>query len=185
MTNEGALQRWIRALAVVCALALSSVARAQTFTYDAAGRLTQVTYAGGRTVAYVYDANGNLVSSNTTPQPPASGGGGGGGGGCFIATAAYGSPLDEHVQSLRDFREGYLRPHAPGRAFITLYERMSPPIAAFIAEREWARSLTRLALMPVVFGVEHPRWAFALLAAACAAVLVERAVRRRRASSRT
>lgn len=164
--NTLSILRSLRVL--LAALVLAAASDAQTFTYDGAGRLTQVTYASGKTISYVYDANGNLVSQNTTPQPPSSGGGGGGGGGCFIATAAYGSPLDARVQSLRDFRESYLRPNAPGRAFIAFYERTSPPIAAFIAEREWARSLTRLALVPIVLGVEHPAAALVLLATACA-----------------
>lgn len=162
-------------------IVLLQLATAQSFSYDAAGRLTQVTYAGGTTVSYTYDSSGNLVSQNTTAQPPGSVGGGGGGGGCFIATAAYGSPLDERVQSLRDFRERSLRTNAPGRAFIGLYERVSPPIAAFIAERAWARSLTRFALTPVVASIEHPRWAFALLLACAVAWALRRRVRRQRA----
>jgi YD repeat-containing protein len=173
------LERAVVLLGVL--LALAPRAPAQTFKYDAAGRLTQVTYPGGTTVAYAYDANGNLTSQNTTPQPPGGGGGGGGGGGCFIATAAYGSPLDAHVQSLRDFREAHLRTNAPGRAFIAFYERTSPPIAAFIAEREWARSLTRAALTPIVLGVEYPARALVALALGCAALLVLRSQLRKRA----
>jgi len=41
-----------------------------TYTYDALGRLTQVTYANGTTVQYTYDAAGNrtatVVSCNGT-----------------------------------------------------------------------------------------------------------------------
>lgn len=178
MKNQRILDLFARLALVVIAVTFGRGALAQSFKYDAAGRLTQVTYAGGTTVSYTYDASGNLVSQATTPQPPASGGGGGGGGGgCFIATAAYGSPLDPHVQSLRDFREQHLRTNAPGRAFIGLYERASPPIAAFIAERAWARGLTRAALTPVVFGVEHPFWSLFVPLALCAWWLARRGMR--------
>jgi YD repeat-containing protein len=151
-------------LAFVALVALAAgAARAQTFTYDAAGRMTQVTYEDGTTVSYTYDANGNATEAKTTAQPP-GGGGGGGGGGCFIATAAFGSPLHPHVESLREFRDEHLLTNAPGRAFVGWYYDVSPPVAAFIAPRQWARAATRLALVPVVIGVEHP------LAAAVAAL---------------
>jgi YD repeat-containing protein len=165
------------AACVVLALASARPVAAQSFTYDAAGRLTQVTYDGGTTIAYTYDASGNLASQSTTPQPPSTGGGGGGGG-CFIATAAYGSPLDEHVRSLREFRERHLRTNAPGRAFIRLYERASPPLAAFIAEREWARALARLGLAPAVVGGEHPAAAVTLATALLLAAWLTRRFRR-------
>lgn len=35
-----------------------------TYTYDAAGRLTQATYGGGKSVAYTYDNNGNLLATS-------------------------------------------------------------------------------------------------------------------------
>lgn len=34
----------------------------QSYTYDSAGRLTQVTYGDGYTLNYSYDANGNILS---------------------------------------------------------------------------------------------------------------------------
>jgi hypothetical protein len=119
-----------------------------------------VTYAGGTTISYVYDAAGNITTVNTTPQPPSSGGGGGGG--CFIATAAYGSPLHPHVQALREFRDGVLLGYAPGRAFVAWYARVSPPLAALIAEHPSLRAPVRWALAPIVYTVAFPRTAFGL-----------------------
>jgi hypothetical protein len=79
-----------------------------------------------------------------------------GGGGCFIATAAYGSYLHPQVQLLRNFRDNYLLTNAPGRAFVALYYRCSPPLADFIARHPFLRGVTRLALTPVVIAVAHP-----------------------------
>jgi hypothetical protein len=85
------------------------------------------------------------------PSTPVSGGSGSGGGsGCFIATAAYGSVLDPHVDVLRTLRDKYLRVTSPGRAFIRLYSEWSPPVAGFIAEREALKGATRVLLVPVI-----------------------------------
>lgn len=81
---------------------------------------------------------------------------------CFIATAAYGSSLEPHVQVLRDFRDRYLRRSQLGRDFIAFYERHSPPIAAVIARHSSLRLLTRLVLTPLVFAIEFPGLAAAL-----------------------
>jgi hypothetical protein len=71
-------------------------------------------------------------------------------GACFIATAAHGTPMAEDVRVLRRLRDEVLAPYAAGRAFVAAYERLSPPIAAFIARHESARTATRVALWPVV-----------------------------------
>ncbi|MDD3814633.1 MAG: delta-60 repeat domain-containing protein [Desulfocapsaceae bacterium] len=68
---------------------------------------------------------------------------------CFIATAAYGSLLDPHVQSLRLFRDKYLVTHEAGRMFVRFYYRYSPPLAAFIADQPVLRLLVRVFLFPV------------------------------------
>jgi uncharacterized repeat protein (TIGR01451 family) len=75
---------------------------------------------------------------------------------CFIATAAYGSPLEPHVAALRDFRDRYLQQTEFGRAFIRFYYRHSPPIADIIAAHKSLRLLARAVLTPVVLLVVHP-----------------------------
>ena len=75
---------------------------------------------------------------------------------CFIATAAYGSPLEPHVAALRDFRDRYLQQTGFGRAFIAFYYRHSPPIAELIAAHDSLRLLARAVLTPVVLLVVRP-----------------------------
>ncbi len=76
--------------------------------------------------------------------------------GCFIATAAYGSYLDPHVQVLRDFRDDVLLTNPVGQVLVEFYYTHSPPIAALISEDEGLRAATRVALTPLVFGVKYP-----------------------------
>jgi len=83
-------------------------------------------------------------------------GGGGGGGGCFIATAAFGSYCDPHVQILRNFRDGFLVHYAPGRILLNGYYKYSPPIADFIREREGLKCLVRVVITPIVYVIKYP-----------------------------
>ena len=138
-------------------------ALAETYTYDAAGRLTNVTYDDGTSITYTYDNNGNILTIGDAPPGGGGGGGGSGGGGCFIATAAYGSYLDPHVQVLRDFRNNVLILYRPGQAFVAFYNEYSPPVAQFIHEHEAARTLTRWSLTPVVFGIQYPSLPLSLM----------------------
>jgi len=79
-----------------------------------------------------------------------SGGGGNGGGGCFIATAAYGSPLAPELDTLRKFRDQYLLTNQLGQLFVAQYYQYSPPLADYIRERENLRKIIRVGLKPVV-----------------------------------
>jgi len=71
-------------------------------------------------------------------------------GGCFIATAAYGSSLDNHVDTLRGFRDQYLETNPIGSAFVSLYYKVSPPMANFIEKHPTFKPIVRVALLPAV-----------------------------------
>ena len=126
-----------------------------------------------------YDTSGNqsgysneivyTVPAGTSPSPSPDGGtvsGGGGGGGCFIATAAFGSPLEPEVSLLREFRDTCLLTNGPGRAFVDFYYRVSPPIAEFISRDEDLRQITRGILWPLVLAVKNPTAAVAMIISA-------------------
>lgn len=73
-----------------------------------------------------------------------------GGSGCFIATAAYGTPMAEDIDYLRGFRDEYLLSVSVGRKFVELYNQYSPPLAERIRRNETLRALTRATLLPLV-----------------------------------
>jgi hypothetical protein len=69
---------------------------------------------------------------------------------CFIATAAYGSPMAEEIQILREFRDEYLLTNAVGRALVGVYYRVSPPMAEFITEHPSLKPIVRAGLAPAL-----------------------------------
>jgi len=71
-------------------------------------------------------------------------------GGCFIATAAYGSPLDPYVKILRKFRDKYLLTNKIGRKLVRIYYSYSPGIAGYISKHDSIKVITRLSLLPVI-----------------------------------
>ncbi len=97
---------------------------------------------------------------------------------CFIATAAYGSYLDPHVAALRDFRDNHLLTNGPGRSFVALYYRWSPPLARLIADRPALRAAARSMLAPIVYGITHPGGA-CLFLSLCLAFICAGGMRRR------
>jgi len=69
---------------------------------------------------------------------------------CFIATAAYGSPMHPHLDILRDFRDKYLMPSKVGRKFVEFYYEYSPWAASFISKHKVLKVVVRIHLLPVV-----------------------------------
>jgi hypothetical protein len=69
---------------------------------------------------------------------------------CFIATAAYGSPEEADVKSLRYFRDIYLKNNTIGRMFITAYESISPNLVPAVKENNDLRISIRFILHKVV-----------------------------------
>jgi alpha-tubulin suppressor-like RCC1 family protein len=72
------------------------------------------------------------------------------GGACFIATAAYGTPMAGEIEMLRQFRDEYLMTNPVGQALVDLYYRVSPPIAEFITEHPSLKPIVRAGLLPAV-----------------------------------
>jgi hypothetical protein len=70
--------------------------------------------------------------------------------GCFIATAAYGSPLGEELDSLRRLRDRHLLTNPLGRLFVMTYYGLSPSFANGIARDERLRAGARALIEPVV-----------------------------------
>jgi len=85
------------------------------------------------------------ITANFEEEPSESSGGA-----CFIATAAYGTPMAEEIEILREFRDEYLLTNPLGQALVDLYYRVSPPIAEFITEHPSLKPIVRAGLLPAV-----------------------------------
>ena len=69
---------------------------------------------------------------------------------CFIATAAYGTPMAGEIEILCEFRDEYLLTNPVGQALVGLYYRVSPPIAKFITGHPSLKPVVRAGLLPAV-----------------------------------
>ena len=97
--------------------------------------------------AHVYYWEGDFEEDAGTDTPQ---GGGSSGGGCFIATAAFGSYVNPHVQVIKDFRDEYLFMNMPGRWFVGMYNTYGPFWADQLNAHPRCKPFVRLALMPLV-----------------------------------
>ena len=69
---------------------------------------------------------------------------------CFVATAAYGSPLAAEIGALRRLRDRYLATHAIGQQLVAAYGVIGPALADHIREHDSVRAAVRTLLTPLV-----------------------------------
>jgi hypothetical protein len=74
---------------------------------------------------------------------------------CFIATAAYGSPLADEVVLLQGFRDNYLSRNFLGGKLIQAYYRYSPYLAKQISRKRVLKLLTKLLLTPIILLIKR------------------------------
>lgn len=68
---------------------------------------------------------------------------------CFIATAAFGTSLDEHVQLFRKFRDEVLLNNTLGKIFVRTYYKYGPIAANWISQSEVSKFMVRTLLWPL------------------------------------
>ena len=73
---------------------------------------------------------------------------------CFIATAAYGSPMAKETLLFKKFRDLYLKKSSLGRLFIKSYYNYSPSIAKWIKQKEKRKKWIRFFLWPLLTWVK-------------------------------
>jgi parallel beta-helix repeat protein len=80
---------------------------------------------------------------------------------CFIATAAYGTDTAKEIDILREFRDAVLLPNSLGAEFVSLYYKISPPIADFISRHEILRTAVRVGFVDPIVQIlnwSHDLW---------------------------
>ncbi len=92
------------------------------------------------------DAGQSLVLNGTRDD---------GSSGCFIATAAYGSPLASQVHTLSAFRDEVLETSGTGRHLVRTYYAVSPPAADTIRNSPLLKVCARTVLYPAVAAGKH------------------------------
>ena len=111
-------------------------------------RLSRVTYANNVASDSLGISNDNDDVMDFRMLATASSGSSGP---CFIASAAYGTPLTAEIDVLRDARDTYLLNQPFGAAFVDAYYRFSPSIADSVAQNSVFAAVVRAMLWPITW----------------------------------
>ena len=76
--------------------------------------------------------------------------------GCFIATAAYGTPMAIEINYLRQFRDNFLKNNFTTKQFVYTYYIISPHIAKIIIRSIVLKKIIRILLKPFI--IIFRRW---------------------------
>ena len=79
---------------------------------------------------------------------------------CFIATAVYGTDSTEEIDILREFRDVVLLPSGLGAELVSLYYKISPPIAEVISRDDFLRTAVKVGLVDPIVAILN--WSYAL-----------------------
>jgi hypothetical protein len=128
----------------------TTAASGETITVDIGGLSPTTTYYVGVRAFDECNASSDVAAAEltttaihfTTVSP------------CFVATAAYGTPLDARIGVLRRFRDRWLMSNELGRAVVSAYYELGPTAAAWIGESEERRSMARVLIDPIVSSLE-------------------------------
>lgn len=110
---------------------------------------TATASAGDDTITATSDA-GTAIWGTSAVSRVVVPGSGGGSSGCFIATAAYGTPLNAEIDALRAVRDRYMLNNPIGSLFANAYYRLSPPIAEEVSASGPLQVVVRTLVAPLV-----------------------------------
>jgi len=79
---------------------------------------------------------------------------------CFIATAVYGTDKAKEIDILREFRDVVLLPSGLGAELVSLYYKISPPIAEVISRHDFLRTAVKVGFVDPIVAILN--WSYAL-----------------------
>ena len=117
----------------------SSNASAASMTYSMPGSKLSTVNISSSAIGLSFECDAIIADQLTTTSS------------CFIATAAFGTPMQPEVQVLRNFRDDRLLTNPVGKAFVDTYYKLSPPVADYIRNNDDLKAVVREILKPVIF----------------------------------
>ncbi|MFH7830686.1 CFI-box-CTERM domain-containing protein [Bacillus luti] len=105
---------------------------------------------GGNVGSHSKGIGGNTRNSNPAPPSNQPSNNNHNNSDCFVATAAFGTPWEQEIQVLRNWRDNSLRYSTSGRAFIKFYYKRGPIVASLIRKYPILRAPVRVVIRSIV-----------------------------------